>query len=235
MTKIEEYNKLVFGKKPKNKKKKFPDDERLEKMLRIALENRKLELELTWKRATYFSIFIGAIAIAFTAILNAENFDNPFLNLLLPLLGYIFSFAWFLANKGSKFWQENWEAHSDILARQFLGNISNILLKETGKTGLFNGASYSVSKTSIAVSFIITVTWFLFFLMQVWIILIDGNGLSSNSNVLLWFQTFILVTAILTPILLYNFCRSTFAKKEPQQFSSKDIEYFDLKKFEKKT
>ncbi|WP_440939795.1 RipA family octameric membrane protein, partial [Klebsiella michiganensis] len=35
-------------------------------------------------------------------------------SLLLSSMGSVFTLSWFLVNRGSKYWQENWENHLDL-------------------------------------------------------------------------------------------------------------------------
>ena len=49
-------------------------------------------------------------------MLSAEHMkDKEFNAYVLACVGLIFSLAWFLTNRGSKYWQENWENHVDML------------------------------------------------------------------------------------------------------------------------
>lgn len=75
----------------------------LEEALKVALETRRFEIDLYWRRSNYFILFIGAV---FVAYFQADAF---FLKFFLIVMGYISSFVWFCVNRGSKFWQENWE------------------------------------------------------------------------------------------------------------------------------
>jgi hypothetical protein len=81
-----------------------------------ALDIRKFEISLYWQRAAYFWALIAAAFAAYFSILGSEHIGNKeFLAFLIGLVGLIFTWAWFLANRGSKYWQENWENHVDLL------------------------------------------------------------------------------------------------------------------------
>jgi len=82
--------------------------------LTIAHEIRKFEIELYWKRANYFWAFQ---AIAFTALGFAykDGVPNAHLVLVSSALGSFAGLVGYLSARGSKFWQENWESHVDIL------------------------------------------------------------------------------------------------------------------------
>lgn len=88
-------------------------EEKLEEALKIALDTRKFEIGLYWKRTGYFVLFIGAVFVGYYTILSSDKIEKEqqeWLLLLLAALGYLLSLLWYMANRGSKFWQKNWEA-----------------------------------------------------------------------------------------------------------------------------
>jgi hypothetical protein len=94
-------------------------DEEEHKKLAAALgrahELRKFEIELYWKRAAYFWAFQ---AISFAALGLSIKEGAPRVGVVLlgaAALGALTGFAGWLTAKGSKFWQENWEAHVEML------------------------------------------------------------------------------------------------------------------------
>ena len=100
-----------------------------------AHEIRKFEIELYWKRSAYFWAFI---ALAFTGYGALQLQDQPCssksktLGFLLANIGFIASAAWFHVNRGSKFWQENWEAQVDRLEDRVTGPLyKEIIVRET--------------------------------------------------------------------------------------------------------
>jgi hypothetical protein len=95
-----------------------------------AHEIRKFEIELYWKRATYFWAF-QATAFAMLGFLAKDGTIN-YPQLLLPsLVGAITAFAGFTTASGSKFWQENWEAHVDLLESEFEGRLMEVIISRT--------------------------------------------------------------------------------------------------------
>ncbi|MDR1466775.1 MAG: hypothetical protein LBI40_04080 [Treponema sp.] len=76
------------------------------------------------------------------------------IDLYLILLGLIFSFAWELVIRGSKRWQETWEAHIDRLENPITGPLYKTIYC-SGKT------YYSVSKINEIIAIVIIVVWFL--------------------------------------------------------------------------
>ncbi|MDE5898339.1 MAG: hypothetical protein K2H09_03625 [Treponemataceae bacterium] len=148
----------------------------------LALEKahdiRKFEIELFWKRGTYFWAFILAsyTAYFFTLSFNKENlFSSEIIILVLlcvtSFLGFFFSYSWLLVNKGSKYWQKNWELHIDCLEQEITGNLHKTFL-DTAKNGCesspFSVApyDYSVSKVTTIGSLVMTVLGFCIFAMQ---------------------------------------------------------------------
>lgn len=99
----EEYAEYFLIRKKIDSDKDRLNRENLEEALKVALETRRFEIDLYWRRSNYFILFIGAV---FVAYFQADAF---FLKFFLIVMGYISSFVWFCVNRGSKFWQENWE------------------------------------------------------------------------------------------------------------------------------
>jgi len=100
-----------------------------------ALDVRKFEIELYWKRSAYFWAVIaatlgayGAMAtVSFKSVIEGPTASAtvPFLYQLILLvlagMGTVFSWGWLFVNKGSKFWQSNWEAQVDLLEDAVVG------------------------------------------------------------------------------------------------------------------
>ena len=97
-----------------------------EKAFEKAWEIRNFEIEMYWKRATYFWAFIASTFVGYFALINSSNYSKPdkFNHIevyFLICIGFILSVAWILTNKGSKSWQRHWEAHVDLLENAFTG------------------------------------------------------------------------------------------------------------------
>lgn len=122
---------------------------KIEKAYKEASEVRKFEIELYWERTKYFWAFITTIYVAYyNVFLNIYKQTNGKLPLLvLAALGFIFSVAWVLSNKGSKHWQENWENHIDLLEDAITGPLHKI----------YKSNSFSVSKINQYLSYIVSV------------------------------------------------------------------------------
>jgi hypothetical protein len=99
-----------------------PDKAKAEAALELALDIRKFEIGLYWQRAAYFWALIAAAFAGYFAILSADKLtDKEYLAYIVSCIGLIFTWAWFLVNRGSKYWQENWENHVDMLENDVVG------------------------------------------------------------------------------------------------------------------
>lgn len=137
------------------------------KALEQALDIRKFEIDLYWKRATYFWTFIAATLAGFVAIQASSSANKTDLSVLLCNLGIVFSFGWLCVNRGSKHWQENWEKHVDMLEDQVIGPLYKVILSRGRPKGLgewvvhlLTGPSpISVSKINQLISLFVTLMW----------------------------------------------------------------------------
>lgn len=174
---LDDYNKMF--------KKQIQDDERnkekesvavsfiQKKALDMALDTRKFEIELYWKRATYFWAFI---ALAFGAYFMVfKEFDlkskqPAFYNealLAISIFGLFLSCCWYLVNKGAKYWQENWEKHVDLLEDEIMGPLYKTTVDNKQNwihvINPFCSYRYSVGKINLLLSSFVIVVWFILF------------------------------------------------------------------------
>ena len=165
-----------MGTKEEQYKKSFsvgssPGSKKAESALQHALDIRKFEIGLYWQRATYFWTLIVAAFAGYFAILAAEKMpyiDKTFNAFVVACVGLIFSLAWFLANRGSKYWQENWENHVDMLEDDITGPLYKTVLHRPENQNfisrLFEGpAPNSVSQIN---------QWISLFAVSIWLVLI---------------------------------------------------------------
>ena len=161
--------------------KEMEDENKVNRVTKEALEKsldiRKFEIDLYWKRATYFWGFLVVIFAGYFAVLGAKfevltQREKLVALLLISCLGTVFSFCWFLVNKGSKYWQNNWERHVDMLEDKVMGPLYKTVLEETEeedwKKFITKAEEFSVSKVNQILSF---------FLVLVWGIISIGNAL----------------------------------------------------------
>ena len=137
--------------------------------LEHALDIRKFEIDLYWKRATYFWTFIAATLAGFIAVRAASKTPQVTtdLSVLLANLGLVFSFAWYCVNRGSKYWQENWEYHVDMLETKLSGPLYKVFMSRQEAKGIHESirhvltgpAPFSVSKINQLISIFVTAMW----------------------------------------------------------------------------
>ena len=97
--------------------------ERSRARFEAAIEARRLEIELFWRRATFFWAFIAA-AFAGLAILIDGGHES--LATLVAGFGLFASLAWSLVNRGSKVWYENWEERTREVETHFPGALFSL-------------------------------------------------------------------------------------------------------------
>lgn len=120
-----------------------------------AHELRKFEIENYWKRSSYFWGFqlvsFGALALS----AREGQFILPAV-LVVSVLGALAALAGILTARGSKFWQQNWEAHVDFLEKAFEGNLHTTVLVRTE-------IQYSVSRVNERFMEVLFAAWILVF------------------------------------------------------------------------
>lgn len=133
----------------------------------LALDMRKYEIELYWKRATYFWTFIAASLAGFGAIQALSIENKADLSIFISCLGMVFSVGWFCVNRGSKYWQENWENHIELLEDEECGPLYKTVLSRPAPESTMdylqhwlNGPSaISVSKVNQIISLYVSILW----------------------------------------------------------------------------
>jgi hypothetical protein len=155
------------------------------KALKTALDTRKFEIELYWKRATYFWAFIVASLTAYFVLLNSSNFSKiSGFTIVISAIGFFFSLGWYFVNRGSKHWQENWEQHVAFLEVEFQGPLFGYVKNPKDPfSKLFKGYPFSVSKINQILSIIMTVFWFGTFVFSIFLsfdYLYYFNDISEN-------------------------------------------------------
>lgn len=126
---------------------------------------RKFEIELYWKRAGYFWALIAVAFAGYFAILSSQHIPNKlFLSFVVVSIGFVFTFAWYLVNRGSKYWKENWENHLDLLEDEITGPLYKTILERPELCSLSEKLvtaplSVSVSKINQWVSVFVLFVW----------------------------------------------------------------------------
>jgi len=151
-----------------------------EELYKIAIDTRKLEVNLFWQRSNYFLALNTAIAIAFFTQ-KAEIYAP-----IIAMLGIIVSLLWFNVSTGAKFWQSRWEYRLMKLEKE-LGEDINLFsadwdviysdVQESIKYGKHSGIAKiidkailkkpSVSLMMIVLSIVFILTWSALFVAQI--------------------------------------------------------------------
>lgn len=172
------------------------DKMKLKLALAAAHDIRKFEIELYWKRANYFWLLQAAIFTALGFMWRGQNVTADLVPLGLTGLGLLTAIASWFAAEGSKFWQENWERHIDILE-----NNQGVFLHKTAWVGR-DGIRWSVSGTNGWLNIFFSVFWAGLFISQFivsakWA---DLSLASTPSSVIDWNAVKACAIAILTGI-----------------------------------
>jgi hypothetical protein len=142
-----------------------PDSAKAKAALELALDIRKFEIGLYWQRAAYFWALIAAAFAGYFAILSADKLaDKLYLAYIVSCIGFIFSWAWYLVNTGSKYWQENWENHVDMLEDGVVGPLYKTILHRPSTRNVlekyvFGPQAISVSRVNLGVSLFTLCIW----------------------------------------------------------------------------
>lgn len=153
----------------------FPDDKLSEtermrsRALKEAQDIRKFEIDLYWRRTGFFWAFITVVYTALFAVL-CKYVDCPIkFSFFVPVIsalsgmGFFFSVAWHMVNKGSKFWQENWEKHVSLLEKSEIGPLYDVFLNPKTTGNRWNPTKefdFSVTKVNMWASSLISVLSF---------------------------------------------------------------------------
>lgn len=130
--------------------------------LERAYKLRTFEIEHYWKRATYFWAFQVAIFAAFGLLWKADTGDWGIVTLALASLGILTGLANSLSALGSKFWQQNWEYHIDMLEDEYEGRLHKTVWLSDGIV------RFSVSRVNEGLSYCFVAFWFIVFLAAAW-------------------------------------------------------------------
>lgn len=192
----EEYEKALI---------KNVDKDRAEAAFKKAWETRNFEIDMYWKRATYFWAFIASTFVGYFSAVTADKPD-PNIIFIIICVGFILSMAWHLTNKGSKTWQRHWEEHIDLLEDNYTGPLYKIVSAQK---------TYSVSKINEIVSLVFVAMWALLgykFYIE--------KGLDQFATMA------ISIVGLALMAMLFGHGRGRFRKRKIQMYK-RDISYED--------
>lgn len=125
---------------------------RQEAALERAYVLRSMEIELVWKRATYF-LAVQTVLFAALGFASSKQFQgSPLLTLGLAMTGFATAWLGVLGARGARFWQQNWEMHIDLLEDEIEGRLHKIALYQ-------GPVQFSVARTQIWLSKVLTGFW----------------------------------------------------------------------------
>lgn len=131
---------------------KFGSDPRLTKAYEVALDIRKFEIDLYWKRSNSFWLIVAALGALLIGTLSAKDLGPNLKSLVvfsICVFAAVVAYAWSLVNKAGKFWQRNWEYQVDLLEDAVIGPLyKTVFSKHSPKAEQL----YSVSKLNLALS-----------------------------------------------------------------------------------
>ena len=171
--------------------------------INVALDIRKFEIDLYWKRAAYYWTLIAAIFAAYFLLHKIEPKEHILL-FVVSSVGFTLSVAWYLANRGSKFWINNWEMHVDYLEDEIIGPLyKTVAGSEKFKFHkLLTAYPYSVAKINQVVNLYIAGIWLFF---SIYTLSMKFNWTEPFSH----FNYFIISTFTLIALFLLFFCTKT--------------------------
>lgn len=196
---------------------------------KLANECRDKEIDRSWERGKYFWAFILASYTAHFSILGkifdlvksdiSNNLSQGMLNqipyvmklmlLITSFFATFFCISWILINKGSKFWQKNWESHVDMLEDVVAGKLYKTYLNTEDKTEFskclfcnLKAYDYSVSRITLFGSIILSFVSFMIFAFDCALCIPCFEHLLRKIENWCFFQTVITV-AVVTVFLAF--------------------------------
>lgn len=191
------------------------------KALKQALDTRKFEIDLYWKRTAYFWAFIALVFTGYFHVLThraeLRHLADELL-LLCSALGLFLSACWFCVNKASKYWQENWERHVIWLEDDVMGPLyKRSRAYGKGKASLFHPTKpypFSVSKINQVISFAVLMAWgYLFIRNIIQLFFKDFNPCKPFLVPII--PVIVLIVLVVLFCLLFRGCRSHHYKDAP--------------------
>lgn len=171
------------------------EEEMKRKKYDVALATRNFEIELFWKRSLFFWGFIASALVGYANLVK----DVPALSVLVACFGFVCSVAWSLVNRGSKYWQENWESIVAENENAITGELFKSRAEQQNKGFWLTSRKFSVSKVTIALSDFTVIIWAS--LMGYHLFEATTNNIATSSNAVTIVA--IVVTIFFTAIMIY--------------------------------
>jgi hypothetical protein len=132
----------------------------VERALSVAYQERNREIALFWSRSGFFWTLLTIAFTGYFALVNAKGYGSSEA-FIVSCLGCVTALAWYCANRGSKYWQENWEYQVELLEDRSLGPLHRTHLSPTNYHlwKIAHAYPYSVSKTAQILSAYVLALW----------------------------------------------------------------------------
>lgn len=207
----EGYSYIPYLENMKSKTEKYEKESKLAKAYEVALDTRKFEIELYWKRATYFwaiaAVVLGAIGlVVVNSIKDGRLTTYPILLMLevLSCVGFIVTKAWQYVNLGGKFWQHNWELHVDVLEQEVLFPMFRTVIAECSAESDADNLQvvFSPSKVNDHLSHFLNMIFCVIGLSTLALMLSKASGLDLDTirNALLGVEVWVVLFVALVPV-----------------------------------
>jgi hypothetical protein len=219
------------------------DQDKLQEVFEQIVDIRKFEIELYWKRASYFWTFNSAIVAGYillatidiknaTETLRANELIKEEFQFLLNSFGIIFSIAWYFVNRGSKFWQVNWERHMGVMEEKVFGSLyktTNYMpyyLSPRRFANLVGPFPFSVSKINHLLNLFLISVWALLYILFIK----DNLQYFNNLNDYWFFKTIVLLT-LLFVFSLFKYGRTGKLGRQRESKNANDFVHFERRGF----
>lgn len=163
------------------------DDEKQKRRFDVVLACRNAEVELFWKRSSYYWVFVAAALVAYGTL----GKDNRAVGLLVSCFGLMSSLAWLLGNIGSKWWQENWEQKLKDVSPDVIGaDVFTPLSKKSMPKGSWSSPiiRYSVTRLATLLSAFVVIIWLAVFLKEIFLSFGGNIGSPFIRGLIAWLQ-----------------------------------------------
>lgn len=158
-----------------------------------AVEARAREIGLFWQRAVFFWGFTAAAFVGAATSIGS----HPRLALLLACFGLVCSVCWSLANRGSKYWCEAWEAKVRREEESIGGPLFTKIEPLKSDRRWPSARRYSVSRLAILLSDYVCFVW-LSILVWLLIEVVDWHAPLSH-----WRDIFTLAFVVVTGLAVF--------------------------------
>lgn len=166
--------------------------------LKDAIETRKLEVDLYWRRASYFWTLSTVAFTGFFTLQNSVNAPKESL-VIVGCIGFLFSIAWLLASRGAKHWQANWEAQVEMLEDGVIGPLFKTSVKPEGSIwNPFSSYPFSVTKINQLLSLFLTIVWVVLVVQSFYSAGLGFEGVPTFAGAVL------VLTAIFTVLMIWK-------------------------------